>query len=365
MSNTQDKKHIVIIGSGVIGLTIAQVVTTRFPDKYRVTIVARDTPEDLTSQAFSSPWALKGANWSPFSVEMPDHKTFRRELETFNTFWDMEHTGLTYNVPYTIYFPEAQGLENVWFKALVRDFRVLSPEELPSGFTGGVKFSTITVNPIKYLPWLKNELLNRGVVFVKRQIHTIGEAADIAGPEGIIFNATGLGARSLIGVEDKLVYPIRGQTILVEAPAVKECVALPIGTGENPDGKATYIIPRPSQGHVIIGGTYQKNNWDTSVNFETAREIWDRAVEFLPALKSDKSRIISHNVGLRPAREGGPRIELQKVRLPFVSDLMHGVKGTISEERELPIIHAYGFGGTGYQASWGSAEEAVSLLESI
>lgn len=98
MSNTQDKKHIVIIGSGVIGLTIAQVVTTRFPDKYRVTIVARDTPEDLTSQAFSSPWAvsaislsivcslltlkLKGANWSPFSVEMPDHKTFRRELET-------------------------------------------------------------------------------------------------------------------------------------------------------------------------------------------------------------------------------------------------------------------------------------------
>lgn len=125
-----------------------------------------------------------------------------------------------------------------------------------------------------------------------------------------------------------------------------------IGTGENPDGKATYIIPRPSQGHVIIGGTYQKNNWDTSVNFETAREIWDRAVEFLPALKSDKSRIISHNVGLRPAREGGPRIELQKVRLPFVSDLMHGVKGTISEERELPIIHAYGFGYVTYMRAY-------------
>ena len=55
-------------------------------------------------------------------------------------------------------------------------------------------FSTITVNPVKYLPWLKNELLDRGVVFVKRQIHTIGEAADIAGPDGIVFNATGLGA---------------------------------------------------------------------------------------------------------------------------------------------------------------------------
>ena len=50
------------------------------------------------------------------------------------------------------------------------------------------------VNPVKYLPWLKNELLDRGVVFVKRQIHTIGEATDVAGPDGIVFNATGLGA---------------------------------------------------------------------------------------------------------------------------------------------------------------------------
>lgn len=31
----------------------------------------------------------------------------------------------TQNVPYTIYFPEAQGLENVWFKALVRDVSVI------------------------------------------------------------------------------------------------------------------------------------------------------------------------------------------------------------------------------------------------
>lgn len=117
-----------------------------------------------------------------------------------------------------------------------------------------------------------------------------------------------------------------------------------LGAGANPDGKATYVIPRPSQGHVIIGGTYQKNNWDTSVNFDTAHSIWERAVHFLPALKSGKSGIISHNVGLRPAREGGPRIELQKIKLPFVSRHMYGVKGKITEEKEFPVIHVYGFG---------------------
>ena len=39
-----------------------------------------------------------------------------------------------------------------------------------------------------------------------------------------------LGARSLLGVEDTKVYPIRGQVVLVYAPNVDECVAfLPEG----------------------------------------------------------------------------------------------------------------------------------------
>ena len=80
------------------------------------------------------------------------------------------------------------------------------------------------------------------------------------------------------------------------------------------------------------------------MNFETARSIWERAVEFLPALKTENSRIISHNVGLRPAREGGPRIELEKINLPFASEHMYGVKGGITEEKEFPVIHIYGFG---------------------
>ena len=35
-----------------------------------------------------------------------------------------------------------------------------------------------------------------------------------------------LGARSLLGVEDTKVYPVRGQVVLVYAPNVDECVAL-------------------------------------------------------------------------------------------------------------------------------------------
>lgn len=45
-----------------------------------------------------------------------------------------------------------------------------------------------------------------------------------------------------------------------------------------------------------------------------------------------KVEIISHNVGLRPAREGGARIELER----------RAVKG-----KKVGVIHAYGFGSAG------------------
>lgn len=66
-------------------------------------------------------------------------------------------------------------------------------DEVPHPFKGGVAFSTITVNPQKYLPWLKADLTSKGVEFVRKQIHNIDDAADLAGPGGIVFNATGLG----------------------------------------------------------------------------------------------------------------------------------------------------------------------------
>ena len=40
-----------------------------------------------------------------------------------------------------------------------------------------------------------------------------------------------LGARSLFGVEDTKVYPVRGQTILVYSPNINEAVVL-LPTGE-------------------------------------------------------------------------------------------------------------------------------------
>lgn len=72
----------------------------------------------------------------------------------------------------------------------------------------------------------------------------------------VIVACPGLGAKYLGGIEDKDVYPVRGQTILLNAPWVDFCMSLSGG----PDKIWTYVIPRRS-GNVIIGGTYEANDW--------------------------------------------------------------------------------------------------------
>jgi hypothetical protein len=75
-----------------------------------------------------------------------------------------------------------------------------------------------------------------------------------------IVNCTGLGARSLGGVEDKDVYPQRGQTVIVHAPWVKEGRSL-----VSHEGSRTYIIPRRGGNVGSILSLPIQNTADTMV----------------------------------------------------------------------------------------------------
>lgn len=73
-----------------------------------------------------------------------------------------------------------------------------------------------------------------------------------------------------------------------------------------------------------------------------------RAIEVCPQLVAkgqgiEGLDIIRHGVGLRPLREGGPRIESENVG---------GAK----------VVHNYGHGGFGFQSSYGCAATAVELV---
>jgi len=274
-------------------------------------------------------------------------------------------TGLVRRLPSRLYF----GVEDVekvssWWRGIPRDFRVLpSDHPFPANARSGVQYETVSINPEVYLLWLKSQLESRGVRFVRRRIHSLDEACELAGERGAVINATGLGARSLFGVEDTKVYPVRGQTVLVYSPNINEAVTLLPADTTRPS-EATYLIPRASTpGMVLIGGTYQPNNWDTSLSIPTAHGILARAKELVPALNEPTTRILAHNVGLRPAREGGPRVEVQFVAAPNKDALVPKPPDSSSDTKTSLVVHAYGFGSAGYQQSWGAADEVVRLLK--
>jgi hypothetical protein len=95
---------------------------------------------------------------------------------------------------------------------------------------------------------------------------------------------------------------------------------------------------------LLIGGTFQTNNWDTSLSIPTARDILARAQELVPALAESTLPISTHNVGLRPAREGGPRVETQFVVVPSKDPLVPKLSEASVDAKTTLVVHAYGFG---------------------
>jgi D-amino-acid oxidase len=96
---------------------------------------------------------------------------------------------------------------------------------------------------------------------------------------------------------------------------------------------------------VLLGGTFQINNWDTSIDIPTARGILARAQELAPELAHPPLRIHAHNVGLRPAREGGPRVEVQQfVVAPSKDSLVPKLSEASTDTKTTLVVHAYGFG---------------------
>jgi len=99
-------------------------------------------------------------------------------------------------------------------------------EPLPAGLPHGHKFTSYVLDAPKYTQYLGECVRAKGIPIIRRRLTSLDEAYNIAevGRVGLVINATGLGAKGLIGVEDQNVYPARGQTVLVKAPNVKRCI---------------------------------------------------------------------------------------------------------------------------------------------
>eukprot|EP00887_Chlorella_sp_A99_P007145 scaffold2.g7145.t1 len=150
----------------------------------------------------------------------------------------------------------------VW-RDIVPHFHHLSEQELkaydPTGLhTSGWGYVTVITEGRYYMAWLLAQLRELGV---REEMRRVTSPDELSGYD-LVVNATGLGARDLWG--DDSMYPVRGQVMRVRAPWIRhyingdECTA----AGGNPTGDA-YIIPNSDT--VVLGGTLQQGDWDTSL----------------------------------------------------------------------------------------------------
>ncbi|KAI0109917.1 FAD dependent oxidoreductase [Daldinia grandis] len=350
--------NIVVVGAGVSGITTAYLLSKQ--EGNVITIVAKHMPGDYDIE-YASPWA--GANVLPMATEK--HSSWERrtwpEIKRLAT--EVPEAGI-HLLKSRVYRREKDidqirkkgynfdGLfeENPWYKTLFDDFRELSKDELPKGMASGCEFGSACINVMLYLPWLLGKCRANGVVFRRGQLKHISEAGALShagGKADVVINTTGLNASKLGGVMDKKLVPVRGQVVVVrnEAPYM----LTKSGTDDAAD-ELCYIMMRAAGGGTVLGGTYQKGHWESQPDPNIAMRIMRRAVEMMPELANGKGvdglDIIRHGVGLRPYREGGVRIEKEKIGDTWV-------------------VHNYGHAGWGYQGSYGCAEDAVGLVNEI
>ncbi|KAI0071590.1 D-amino-acid oxidase [Panus rudis PR-1116 ss-1] len=357
-----ESKHVVVIGAGVVGLTTAVKILEK--GGYDVTIIAETFPTDPKTIRYTSLWA--GAHH--VSHAEGDSKQEKIDSDTFDVMWKLsepggEAEGCFLRIPQTDYYYDGRDTHLNWMP----DFQRLPEDSLIPNAKIGVSFTTLTIDTPVYLNYLLSRFLSKGGRIVKASIQHISQIAEgganvfsqsLARKTSVdaLVVCPGLGARTLGGVEDKDVYPVRGQVVLLRAPWVR----FGRTSSHLAQGLWTYIIPRRC-GDVIVGGTKAENDWYPVARPETTLDILKRGLELCPELAPPEIRaqrqptvddllpiVLEEGCGFRPARKGGIRLDV---------DWIEGAKGKI------PVVFNYGHAGAGYQSSWGSANIAIELLE--
>ena len=355
--------RVLVIGAGVIGLTTALRVRQR---GYGVTVVADRFAPDLTSVVAGALWewppAVCGHHRDTRSLER-SRDWCRRSYDIFCSLACDPGTGVFVR-PAHFYFRrpvEEDPFELGKMRELlphVHGFRhdpgLIERNGVEAG--AGARDAYVHLAPMvdtdAYMKWLLDRVLEAGCEVRHGRVEGPLVEREVAlrrqyGVDAIV-NCTGLGAMDLAG-ED--MYPLRGALVYVrndgmDMPRITaaHCMAFDEEMGGQ---NMVFIVPR-GEDLVVLGGLVEPGEWDTHLtlgSYRPLREMRRRCEDFLPILR--QARIYEERpvrVGLRPARPGNVRLE---------------------REPGTRVVHNVGHGGSGVTFSWGCAEEAADLVETL
>ena len=363
-----DPPPIAVIGAGVIGLTTALRLLDLYPynqnststpastpsfdnlTKPKLYLIASELPTDPTPSAdYASMWA--GAHYRPIAGSSTQ---LRAEAKLAQRTADVmlriarerpEWGVRAYPAREYIEEPGEELLALKTGNVYAGDgdgFRVMEKEELPQGVKWGCEYDTYCVNVPVYLRAMLKSLEGWGVVLVRRKLKDAQEVFDIMKDDFGVDVQTVVNCSGRNFDSDPSMKIIRGQTVLVRQPYHATV------TRQHRDGSWTFLIPRP-EGGTIVGGTKEIGDVESQARPESTRHLLESAVKCFPDFVQDVEDfdIMKINVGRRPWREGGTRLEAE----------------TLSGVRH--VVHGYGLGGRGYELSHGVADQVCTLVNSM
>jgi D-amino-acid oxidase len=252
-----------VIGCGVVGLSTARLLQQR---GYAPTIYAREMPPATTSN-------VAGGLWDPVTVYDHSRVTpdFRRQFGEAARFAFRRYQSLAGD-PYGVrWMPlytvsrngpraaPAADSPNAPVEPLYPEPKQLAAGESPFAAPFTHRRYSMLIEPAIYLNALVRDFQIAGGRIVVREF---AAARDLmALQERLIFNCTGLGARTLFN--DMELTPIRGQlTFLLPQPEVQYMTV-------GPDD--IYMFPRHDG--ILLGGTHELDSWNTEVDEATVERV--------------------------------------------------------------------------------------------
>lgn len=263
-------RNCAVIGSGVMGLTTARLAQDR---GWNVKIYSKDLPPDTTSN-------VAGGQWSPTSVYDEEIITpaFRLQFDramaiAYRYFQNL--VGPRYGVRWISNYnlsdesSEEEDFQNR-YQAFYPQLRYLRQGDHPFPVDYARHYNTMLIEPAVFLPAVMSDFFGAGGKIGIREFAAAEEI--LALEEEVIFNCTGLGSHALFG--DDMLMPVKGQlTFLLPQEEVDFNI---IGNG------GLYMFPR-SDG-ILLGGTYERGEWNLEPDPEATRRIIDGHRAFFEAM---------------------------------------------------------------------------------
>ncbi|KAK0182293.1 hypothetical protein PV327_000445 [Microctonus hyperodae] len=323
--------NVAIVGGGIVGLTTALQLNNDMRN-CNINVFAANY-DDVVSYTAAGLFRA-GHSFTGPSEEITK-KWIKDSYEYYNNIsnnYEAIHCGVKKSDAYMFANSSPTVVENPLMESILPFYRKVTNDELNmvgKKWKYGSYFETLVIQGKYHLPWARNKLKEMGTKVMLKKLTTLNELAD---DYDLIINCSGLGARELCN--DRRVVPIRGQVERVRAPWIKTTFY-----GE----LDTYIIPGVD-GTCTLGSTRNFESMRMEVCPHDAKSIRERCEDLVPSLT--KSVTLEYRVGLRPHRENGVRVEIEKIS---------------NDRRKAIVVHNYGHGGYGVTSAPGTAKYAIEL----